>query len=460
MIREPTLARALRMRDSTLLVIGSMIGTGIFLTTSLVAQELPSPWLILTAWIIGGIFAIAGALTFAELGAMFPSAGGHYVYIRQTFGPLWGFLDGWLSFVVAFPCSIAFMAVGLAQYTGSLVPLFSESNILARIPMPWGELGVNACQLAAVTTVLSLTAVNCLALRIGRKIHNSITFLKLLCLLALPVAGICSGHGAWAHMATSSPLPLSWKLLPSLGAALIGISFAYLGWDASTYMAAETKQPLRTLPRSLALGTSIVVLLYLLFNFFLLYALPLSTIATSSNVARDAAIATLGPTAATVITCVIILCILGAMDATIIAGPRICYAMARDRLFFRRLGTVNPKARVPRAAMITQGIWSSVVIMTGTFEGILLNSVFAILLLSVIAALAVFVLRHKQPERQRPYRTWGYPFVPLLYCAGSVAILLNALAQHPMQSAASLIAVTIGVAVYGVMTCKNLNPKD
>lgn len=442
------LTRSLGLTDCALLVIGSMVGTGIFLTTGSVAKALPSPWLIQIAWLLGGVLALAGALTYAELGATFPRAGGHYVYMREAYGPLCGFLDGWVSFVVTFPCSIAFMAMGLSEYLSRFFPVLGSANVLAQANLHWTTITLHGGHLPALLAILGLTGLNCLALRVGSTTQNALTALKMACLVGLTVLGLASGQGAWARLATAPAEPVGISILPALAGALIGVSFAYLGWDAATYMAAEARQPQRTLPRSLAAGTLIVIAIYLMFNLALLYLVPVARMSGAPNVAQEAAAVVLGRAGAAVISAVIIVCILGAMNATIMVGPRIYYAMAKDGLFFRSLARIHPRFKVPTTAIIVQGIWTCLIVVTSTFASILVYSVFALLLLSTGTAVALFVLRAKRPEADRPYRAWGYPAVPAVYCLGSVGILANTLVQQPRQSAWSLLAVALGVPVY------------
>ncbi|MFQ6133191.1 MAG: APC family permease [Armatimonadota bacterium] len=445
---HPELTRSLGVTDCALLVIGAMVGTGIFLTTGDVAEKLPSPFLILVAWLLGGVFALAGALTYAELGAAFPRAGGHYVYMREAYGPLAGFLDGWVSFVATFPCSIAFMAVGVAAYLSHFLPAFAEDNVIATVSLWRATVTLHAGHFPALAAVLALTAVNCLALRVGATTQNALTALKIICILGLALLGLGSGKGAWSNLVATGGGATGLGVLPALAGALIGVSFAYLGWDAATYMGAEAREPQKILPRSLAAGTILVVALYLLFNLALLYLVPVAEMSGERKVAQDAAAVVLGRAGAGVISAAIILCILGAMNATIMIAPRIYYAMAEDGLFFRGLARVHPRFKVPTTAIIVQGVWTCIIVVTGTAGSILTYSVFAILVLSTATAAGVFVLRARRPGLHRPYGTWGYPIVPAIYCLGSLGILVNTLVHQPWQSAWSLVAVALGVPVY------------
>jgi len=437
----------LSVTDATLLVIGSMVGTGIFLTTGGVAEALPCGWMILAAWVIGGVFALCGSLTFAELGAMLPRAGGHYVYIREAYGDLAGFLDGWVSFLVAFPCSIAFMAVGVSRYLAHYCPFFTDTNILARIVLPWCELTLNGSHIPALLAVVALTLINCMGLRTGSATENALTVLKVVCLLGLPLIAFALFKGDWSNF-TQCSAGRSPEMLRGMAGALIGISFAYRGWDAPTYMSHEIDKPRRVLPRSLVMGTAMVAVIYLVFNAGLLYVLPMERLAGSANAARDAALMLMGEAGGSVVAAVIIVSILGAMHATVMVGPRIYYAMARDGLFFKTLGRLHPRSNVPVAAIAAQGVWTCAIMLTGTFSGILTYTVFAILVLSTATAAAVFVLRARRPGESRPYRTLGYPVVPALYCLGSLAIMVNAVVSNPAGCAYGLVALAAGIPAF------------
>ena len=443
---EQALERSLGLRDCVFLAIGNMVGTGVFLITGSVAGALPSGGLILAAWLVGGLFALMGALTYAEMGTLFPQAGGHYVYVREAYGSFWGFMDGWVSFVAGFPCGIAFMAVGLARYLSYFSSWFSADHVLCRVPIGAWSFPVHGGHVPALAAVIALTVVNSLGLRFGRNTQNLLTALKVAALLGLTAVGLFFVGGDWHRVFHVAPVTASlWR---AFGSALIGVSFAYLGWDAATYMAAECRDPQQTLPRALAIAAAAVVTIYLLFNAALLRLLPVAQMPGSANVAQDAAGVVVGRGGAAILSAVIILCIVGAMNATIMVGPRVCFAMAEDGLFFHGLARVHARFHVPSAALVAQSIWTCLIILTGTFEGILAAAVFAMVSLSTATAAAIFVLRFRLPDLPRPYRTWGYPWVPALYCAGSLGILLNALAERPGRALWSATLLAAGIPVY------------
>jgi APA family basic amino acid/polyamine antiporter len=440
--------KGLGLADCVFLVIGNMVGTGIFLTTGEVAKSLPSPWWILLAWLLGGLMALCGALCYAELGAAFPRAGGHYVYLREAYGPLVGFLDGWLSFLASFPCSIAFMAIGLAEYLRPFVPGLSADHVLASLQVFGFGLTLHGGHVTALVVVVALSAINCLGVRPGSVAQNLLTALKIGCLVGLVGGGLFSGAGLWSHFALAMPAKPLGSTITALGTALIGVSFAYYGWDAATYVAGEVKKPERNLPLSLALGTLVVVALYLAFNFVLLYALPVEEMAGAPNVASDAAARLVGGAAPGLISAVIIVCILGSLNATILVGPRLYYAMARDGLFFRRMARLDPRSRVPTGAILAQAAWTCLILITGTFGQILTYCVFVMLILSAATAAAVFVLRVRRPDLERPYRVWGYPVVPAIFCLSALGIVVNTALTQPKESAWGLLSIGIGVFAY------------
>ncbi len=438
---KPELRRGLRCCDCIMLVVGSMIGSGIFLTTGQIAEALRAPWLILAAWLVGGAMALAGALSYAELGASFPQAGGHYVYLREAYGGFAGFLDGWLSFVASFPGSLAFIGLGLVAY----LPAAWSGHTIFSVEVLGLDWTVESRHLIAVGIILGLSTINALGLRMGSGTQNLLAALTIAALLGFAALGLGSGRGQWGHFTLAEGEGAG---LAGMGLALIGVSFACLGWDAATYMAAEVREPQRVLPRSLGLATLLVLALYLLFNAALLYALPASELAGSENAAAAAGGLLFGPGFGGVLALAIIICILGSLNATTMVGPRIYYAMARDGLFPRLLGSVNRVTRVPVAAILAQGLWASVIVLSATLGRILAFTVLVIWLLSAVTAGAVFVLRWRRPGLERPYRTWGYPWVPALFCLFSLALAANRLWHAPADLLWLAGFLAAGVPVY------------
>lgn len=438
---EAQLVRGLRLGDCVLLVVGSMIGSGIFLTTGQIADTLASPPLILLAWVLGGAMALCGAFTYAELGAMLPRAGGHYVYLREAYGPLVGFLDGWLSFVASFPGSIAFVALGITAH----LPAAWSGTELAAFSLTGLTWTLRSGHVVAIGVILALSAINALGLRLGSGTQNLLTALKIAVLAGVAGLGLALGRGQWANLGVGAD---GWAGFSGMGAALIGVSFAYLGWDAATYMAAEVNHPERTLPRSLALGTLLVVGIYLLFNVFVLYALPVTELAAAGNPAGKAISRLISPSAGIILAPAILICILGSLNATVMVGPRIYYAMARDGLFPASLGAVSPATRVPVNAIAAQAVWSCIIVLSATLGRILAFTVLVIWVLSAVTAAAVFVLRRKCPEFPRPYSAWGYPWVPAAFCLTSLALAANHLARTPADALWLAGFLVAGLVVY------------
>jgi APA family basic amino acid/polyamine antiporter len=424
--QQTGLRRGLGLGDCTLLVVGSMVGSGIFLTNAHIAASLPSAWLILSAWLLGGIMALTGALSYAELGASLPRAGGHYVYLREAYGPLVGFFDGWLSFVASFPGSIAFVSLALLAY----LPSSWTGGPLLATSVFGLEWALGSRQLIAAGIILGLSGINALGLRAGAGTQNLLTGLKIAALLGIAAFALASGRGRWENFSAGT----QWEIgLAGLGGALVGVSFSYLGWDAATYMAAETKRPQLNIPRSLALGTLGVVLLYLLFNVGVFYGVGAREMAAVENPTQVAVARLLGPTWSGLLTAVIVVCILGSLNATVMVGPRIYYAMSRDGLFPGAFGSVGARTRVPVAAIAAQAIWACVIVFSATLGRILAFTVLVIWLLSAITGAAVFVLRVRRPQLERPYRVRGYPIVPAVFCLSSLGLGINHLRSTPVD---------------------------
>jgi APA family basic amino acid/polyamine antiporter len=423
---QQQLVRGLGLADCVLLVVGSMIGSGIFLTTGEVAKHLPTPSLILGAWLVGGIMALTGALTYAELGAALPRAGGHYVYLREAYGPLVGFFDGWLSFVASFPGSIAFVALGLMTY----LPSAWTGHALWTVETPIFRWSVASANLLAIGLIIALSVINGLGLRTGSGAQNFLSALKIAALAGIAGFGLLAGRGSWANLGGAEPM-VGGAGIAEFGTALIGVSFAYLGWDAATYMAAEVRHPQRSVPRSLVIGTLLVMALYLLFNVVLLYGVPTGVLAMSSAPVRDVADSLLGPGLSTLMTLAILVCILGSLNATVMVGPRIYYAMAQDGLFPRVFASVHRRTRVPVAAIAGQAALACIIVLSATLGRILAFTVLVIWLLSAVTGAAVFVLRHRAPNAPRSYRAWGYPWVSAVFCLSSVALMVNHLVRSP-----------------------------
>lgn len=441
----PTLVRRLGVWDGVLVTIGSVIGTGIFLTTADVARSLPHAGLILLAWVAGGLLTLAGALTYAELGVLFPRAGGQYHYLKEAYGPLWGFLFGWTSFLITMSGGIATLAVGFGEYLGFFVPFFSTKNALLALPVGPFTWTVSGGQLAASLAIVVITAVNCVGLKEGAFVQNTVTAVKVASIVGLAALGLFAAPQASPDYA--APLP-SGGLVAAFGVAMIAVLWSYDGWYGFTFLAGETRDPARSLPWGLIGGTVAITALYGLMNLVYLRALPVASMADTGRIGEAAAAALFGPWGARVISAAVLVSTFGCLSSTILYAARIYLPMAQDGLFFRALAVVHPKYLVPVGCLLAQGAWAVAQTFSGTYEQLYTYVVFALFLFHAATGAAVFVLRRTRPDAPRPYRTWGYPLVPLVFIATSLAFVVNTLVEKPVESGIGLAIVALGVPAY------------
>jgi APA family basic amino acid/polyamine antiporter len=446
------LVRQLSLFDSIMIMAGIIIGSGIFVTTGIMIKTVPSIPLVLLIWVVGGLLTLAGALTYAELGASMPEAGGQYVYLRKAFGPLVGFLFGWVLFLVYMTGGIAGLAVAFAEYLGHFFPSLSTKYIVFATQFQvfnhTFQYSISSGQLVAIFVILLLSFFNYLGVGLGKTLQNILTVLKIGILFFIVVLGFTIGEGQAIDF-SFNPMGLSFgKLVMGLGMGLVMVAWAYDGWNNVTFVAGEIKNPKRNLPMALFLGTVGVTVLYILVNVVYFYALPLEVASGEIRIAEKAAGALFGSTASTIISAAVVVSIFGSINGSILAGPRVYYAMARDGLFFKKVATVNSKFRTPGFSILVQAIWASVYALSGTFEQILTSVVFVSVMFWIAAAISVFVLRKKYPHMERPYKTWGYPIVPIIFIVASSGILINALFEQPMASLAGIIFTLTGIPVY------------
>lgn len=441
----------LGLLDATMVVAGSVIGVGIFTTTGLVAAALPHPGLLLAAWLVGGLVSLAGALTNAEMGSALPRAGGDYVYLREAFHPLVGFVAGWLTFFVVFCGTVGTLAAGLAEYLGAFVPMIDAGGASPFVLGPG--------QAVALAAVWTCTGLSCWGVRESARVQNVVSLTKIGAILAIAVAGPLVGTGSWQHLGTpaaATSTPGAPGLVTAGALALVPILYAYLGWNAPVYVASELRDPTRTLPRALLLGTLLVTALYLVLNAVYLYAVPVEAMFTTSaggrregvvRVADVAARALFGPAGGTIASALVLVSVVGCLNATVLVGARVVYAMALDRTLPLWLASVHPARGTPHAALLAQAAVASVLLVTGTFDEILTFTTFAVITLMVLDGLALFRLR-RVLARPAPYRVWGYPWTSALYVAASLGLWLNTLVARPVESAVGLAIAATAVPVY------------
>jgi APA family basic amino acid/polyamine antiporter len=448
MKKRNDLIRRLGLFDSTMMMMGIVIGSGIFLTTGLMAQSVPSVSLILLVWILGGLLILAGALTYAELGVSLPEAGGQYVYLRAAYGPLYGFLFGWKMFLVNMTGSIAALGVAFAEYFGSFFPSLSTQEVIFSTQIKGFTYSLSRGQIVAVAIIVILSAINYLGVGLGKNVQNVLTVIKIGTILVFVFLGYIFGKGASVSLSLN---PTGWsltQLITGFGLAFVAVFWAFDGWNNINYVAGEIKDPKRNLKNALIMGTLGVTLLYFLTNIIYFLALPIEEMKGVVTVAEKASTSLFGETAAGLISAMILISILGALHGAIFVGPRVYYAMAKDGLFFKRVGQIHPRHQTPSYAILFQTIWGSLLALTGTFEQLFTFAMFAGILFWVLAAAAIFTLRRKQPDLPRPYKTWGYPYVPLIFIIVLSGILMNTLIKKPAESLTGLGLVAIGVPVY------------
>ena len=462
--RAPGLVRALGLWDSTLLVIGLVIGSAVFMVTGGpdgVARLLPSPGALLLGWLAGGVISFAGALVFAELGAALPHAGGQYVFLREAYGDLVGFLYGWSLFTVIHTGTLAALAVGYAEYFGAFFPSLGTGHVLASIPLPLlgRTLAVTAGQLNAVFVIALLSAINYFGVKEGSIFQGIVTVMKIGSFAGCMVLGVAIGRGSMSHFtplfgpAAAGPAPAGPSApggvtFGSFVLAMVAMLWAYEGWNNITFTAGEVRDPQRNIPRSLVLGMSAITFIYLGMNLVYLYAMPVGAMITTPRIGETAAGLLFGPTGARLMTMAVLVSVFGCISATVISGPRVFYAMARDRLFFRGLAEVHPRHHTPARAIIWQGIWSSALCLSGTYGQLYTFVIFAAVLFYALAGASVIVLRRRHPEWPRPYRTWGYPATPLIYVALCAVVLVNTLMSQPVESGIGLGILALGLPAY------------
>ena len=447
LLSQPLAPSPIGLFSATMLIVGNTIGVGIFTTSGVVAAHLPSPGWILLAWILGGLLALAGALVWAELGASFPYAGGEYVYVREACGPFWGFLCGWASFLASISGSIAVLAIALANYLLAFLPASLNGIVLWHVTLGHFVYSVSLNQLVGIGLMWLITWINYRGLHLGSFTQNILSMSKLLAIGALLVAGFSWGSGSWSNMTPLFPDLVPPGNLSALGVALIPIIFAYTGWNAVAYIASEVRTPETTLPRSALLGTMITMGVYLALNLLYLYALPvagLTGVVQVGDVVADALFAGAG----WVIAVLIAISIASALNVMVLTGGWIYFAMSRDGVFFPRAADLHPRFRVPGHSLLLQAAWTSVLILSGTFEQLLTYTTVVIVGFSIATTVALFMLRRQQPTLPRPYHVWGYPWVPALYILASVGILVNALWKQPVEGFFGVLLCVAGVPAY------------
>lgn len=451
MKKQGQFVKGMGLFDATNLVIGVMIGSGIFIVSADAARQVGSPALLLLVWVVVGLMTIASCLIYGELAGMYPKAGGQYIYLKEAFHPLMGFLYGWTLFTVIQTGSVAAVGVAFAKFCGVLFPIVSQQNILIDL----GILKITTEQALAIVVIVFLTLTNCHSLKVGNRIQNVFTIIKILTLVAIVFVGFSfvgdnglSNIGSWwtSPKTAAAGFDIWWLF----AIALVGPLFAADAWNNVTFTGDEVRSAHITLPRALAIGSAAVIFLYILVNLAYLNILPMSGIqnAPEDRVATAAISVILGEHGAWVMAIAIMISTFGCLNGMILSGARLYWAMAQDGLFFRAAGQLGEKSGVPQAGLLLQGVWSIALTLSGTYGDLLDYVIFASILSYLLTTVGVIVLRKKQPDIPRPYKTPWYPYLPALYILISGVFLLALLWKKPMYTWPGLGIVLSGVPVY------------
>ena len=434
------LERKLGLFPLTNIVIANMVGAGIFTTSGLLMKDLHHPVVMLGLWVVGGLIALCGALSYGELGAAFPHAGGEYAFLSRLYHPILGFLSGWVSFFVGFSAPIAASAIGFSEYLTRAFPGLLHPGIIGG-----ASEAVVMKKLYAILIIAAFTFLHTRGLETGARVQNALTGLKILLIVGLVAAGFAVGKGSLGHLVAAAPFRFDFGGLKTLGLSLMWIMFAYSGWNASAYVGSEVKNPSRNLPRSLLIGTGVVMLLYIALNLFYIYAIPPAQMEGVISVGGLAAGNLFGKSAETVLSVLISFALFSSLSAYLILGPRVYYSMARDGIFFKSIAYVDPKCCVPTRSIVLQGAIASVMVLFGTFDQLLTYMGFSLGIFPLLAVLGVFKLRR---TGRSAVKLPGYPVASAVYILIGATILVLAFLERPVESLVAVATALAGIPVY------------
>jgi APA family basic amino acid/polyamine antiporter len=456
-VTDAELVRGIGLLATTAIVIGGVIGTGVFLKARVMTCNVETPAMVITAWVVAGLLSVLGALTYAELAAMMPRAGGEYVFIREAYGPVWGFLYGWTRFFVANAGGQAALATGCAIFLNALLngALGGEFYRTTIAGYPWSLGGVQVAALGALGVV---TLVNCAAVSVGGRVAGALTIFKVALVLGVGVSAFVFAPGNWSQFTFSGATGACDGVgaaarggLAGFGAAMMGALWAYNGWNEATYVGGEVRNPQRNLPLALIGGIGTVAALYVFVNVAYFYVLTPSEVASvlaASSVATEVMTRVLGSAASSLMAAGMAISVFGTLQIVTLSNARVPYAMSRDGLFFNALATVNATTHVPARAILAQSAWAGILIVSGSFDTLTDYAVFAMLLFVALATSSVFIFRRRIPDSERPYRTWGYPLVPSVFVLVAGWLLINTLLTTPRQALAGLLLMLLGLPFF------------
>jgi APA family basic amino acid/polyamine antiporter len=455
---QPSLIRSLSLLDAILLLVSGVIGSSIFLTAKDIAGPLPQPLLFFLVWVLGGVVSLFACFAFAELGAMFPDSGGQYVYLREAFGDLVAFLYGWMLFAVANGGSMAALAVASATYAGKVFPAVGQAHVIV------SALGVNVTRahLLAVIMIAILTLINVFGLRWGALLNNLSTWAKASAMGVFIVLGLTIGKGSWSNFGShgaglTAGLSLG-QLASAMGVGLIAVFWAFDGWVYVTWVAGEVKNPRRNVPLAMVTGVVAVGAIYILMNMTYVYAMPVSEVAQHETIAHTAASMLFSPATAVWLSALVAVSCFSAAASCTLAGARVYLAMAQDGVFFKRMAQVHPRWRTPAFSLIGQGIWAALLTLSGRYDQIYTYVMYGMVLFYTLAVVGLFILRRKRQDIPRPYRCFGYPWVPGLYVLITAAWTLNIVFTRPREALAGTVIMLIGVPGYLYWKRTNARP--
>ncbi|MBK5298698.1 MAG: amino acid permease [Vicinamibacteria bacterium] len=456
-VQNLSLVRGLGPIAATAIVVAGVIGTGVFLKSRVMTCNVELPWLVMAVWIVAGLLAMAGALTYGELSAMMPRAGGEYVLIREAYGRLAGFLFGWMRFFIGNTGGIAALAFGLGIFLNVLLG-GALSAWSVDLHLAWSHVNVDGIKTVAIAAILVATVINCAAVSVGGTVASILMVLKVIFVLGIGTVALLFGQGDWAHLTMSGAagacegVPADARGgMAGAGAAMMAAMWAYNGWNELTYVAGEVRDPGRTLPRGLIGGLSIVAFLYVFVNatyFYVLTPTAVASVAVGSTVATEVVTHIFGQVASSLLAGVFAVSVFSSLQVTSMVTARVPYAMAQEGLFFAPLSRLSPRTKVPIRALVAQAAWASVLVLSGSFDTLTDYAMFAILGFVGMATASVFVFRRRWPDVERPYRTWGYPVVPLLALGVTTWLLVNTLVTAPRQALAGLVLIALGLPFY------------
>jgi APA family basic amino acid/polyamine antiporter len=444
------LRRDLGLWSAVAIVIGTVIGSGIFIVPNTMVQNVGTPAMVFVVWITGGLMSLSGALSYAELSAAMPGAGGEYVYLREAYGPLWSFVYGWTQMWVAKSGSIATLATAFFLYLSNFHAELLKS--LGKIPIPLGPdgapLDVSYGQILAMALIMALAVLNYFGVKVGGNVQVVVTMCKVGLIAAVVAVGLGSGHGALGNFQSATAVVAANGPVAAFFAALVAALWAYDGWNNLSMVGSEIREPQRNLPRALISGVAAVMAIYLLANLAYFYVLPAGEVAATKLVAAEMMAKIFGPPGAKLVSIAAMISIFAALNGSILTGSRVPYAMAADGLFFRSMAKVHPAFRTPGVSILALSAWSAVLVLSGRYDQLFTYVIFASWILYGMTTAAVLVLRRKRPEMPRPYRTFGYPLVPIVFVLSAFGLVISTLFNSPRESLLGLTLVALGLPFY------------